>query len=438
MPLAIKTPFVERVRRLFDDRRAEAAKTATPRARLPADPGPSVAGARFSLVGLSDLREQLGERWPELSERVHELAQAVIQRHLGRGDVFDAHGEDGYVILFTQLTQLQAEFKCRVIAKEIAGKLLGADWAARTSAGVVFELTEAAANSPGFDAALDDAIANGRPVGASETPALELPRRVSAALPETSPAPKSAAPVAGMRPIDRERRVSGYTPVWDFGVEALLRFRFSAPPPPPGAAPSVLDEAKADIGALNQVMFDASRLLEAGRRLPVICPVRLETVVRDGWRSQIVRMLRTAPSGLRKLVTLEVVVTAENEADWIGSLERAWRSVPGRPTACVPLKASAAPSARSGLVQHLNLQLAPDFVATKSGIDVLGAFAQKAERAGMSCGILGLRTRAAALAATAAGFRQLSGPAIHPDVASLGQPVHFDLLSLYRDLLPAV
>ena len=54
----------------------------------------------------------------------------------------------------------------------------------------------------------------------------------------------------------------------------------------------------------------------------------------------------------------------------------------------------------------------------------------------MTCGVLGLRTRAAALAATAAGFQQLSGPAIHADVTSLGQAVHFDLKSLYRDLLP--
>jgi hypothetical protein len=439
MPLT-KIPFVDRVRRLFADRRAAAAaenaQAAATRARLAALDTQSVAGARFSLVGLSEMREQLGERWPELSERVHDLAQAVIQRHLARGDVFDAHGDDGYVILFNQLTQAQAEFKCRVIAKEIAAKLLGADWAGRASAGIVFELAEAAVDSPAFEAALDEAIARGRPVAATEPPTPEAPRRVTIEPADEAKRTRTASPVAALKPIDRDRRATGYTPIWDFGVEALLRFRFSGPPPAPGAPPSVLDDAKADIAALNQVLFDASRLLQAGRRLPVICPVRLETIVRDGWRSQIVRMLRGAPPSLRKLVTLEIVIAADNDADWIGSLERAWRSVPGRPTACVPLKAAAVPQVKSDLVQHLNLRLAGDFAATKSGIDVMGAFAQKAERAGMTCGILGLRTRAAALAATAAGFRQLSGPAIHPDVATLGQPIHFDLMSLYRDLLP--
>jgi hypothetical protein len=41
------------------------------------------------------------------------------------------------------------------------------------------------------------------------------------------------------------------------------------------------------------------------------------------------------------------------------------------------------------------------------------------------------------LAASAAGFCQLSGPAVHPTVPALGHAVQFDLTSLYRDLLPA-
>jgi hypothetical protein len=94
------------------------------------------------------------------------------------------------------------------------------------------------------------------------------------------------------------------------------------------------------------------------------------------------------------------------------------------------------PARRSELVRHLNLALGDDFAANKAGIGLLGAFVQKAERSGFTCGVSGLRTRAAVLAATAAGFRHLSGPAIHRDVIALGQATHFDLKSLYRDLLP--
>ena len=109
----------------------------------------------------------------------------------------------------------------------------------------------------------------------------------------------------------------------------------------------------------------------------------------------------------------------------------------GRPVARVSLAGARIPPMRSSLVNHLNLVLPEDFSATKSGIETLGSFVQQAERVGMTCGVLGLRSRAAVLAATAAGFRQLSGSAVHADVASLSQAVRFDLKSLYRDLLPS-
>jgi hypothetical protein len=422
--------LLERVTGLFALRRA--ADAPAPRTAVP-QPPVSIAGARFSLVGLAELREQLGDRWPALSARVHELAQTVIQRHLGRGDVFDAHGEDGYVILFTQLTELQAEFKCRVIAKEIASKLLGADWVGKASDGVVFELPESALKAPSFPRALDAAIARGRTIVEAEPAAPRGPRMPAAEEGAAAATRQDKALAELLKPIERERRSVAYWPVWDFGAGALLRFRLKSPPLPPGAALS--DAAKADVAALTQVLFDVSQLLQTGRRLPVICPVRLETMLRDGWRTQIARMLRGAPPVLRKLVTLEVVVELD-DGDWLGPLERAWTTMPDLPVVSMPLQASLLPARTSSVVKRLNLALAEGFAANKRGIDVLGAFVQKAERAGMTCGITGLRTRPAALAATAAGFQQLSGPAIHAEVASLGQAVHFDLKSLYRDLLP--
>lgn len=440
-----RVSLLERVRTIFAGRRAQAGGAGAARRRAPIDLNPSISGASFSLVGLTELREQLGERWPELSARVHDLATAVIQRNLTRGDVFDVQGEDGYVILFDHLTNAQAEFKCRVIAKEIAAKLLGADWVGRSAESVVFELPEAALAAPSFEAALDAAISRGRvlgPLGEEPSPALEVVPGDPVAPQGRLLAGVSIEPEGGLRretrsaahvlkPIERGQDDAAYSPVWEFGAEALLRFRFRAKPLAPDA--SISDVAKADIAALSKVVFDVGRLLQTGRRLPVICPLRLDTLLRDAWRPQIVRMLREAPPPLRKLVTLEVAIGPEHK-DWLGPLERACRALPAPPAACVPLQQGAVPSRASAVVKHLNLALSDTFAASKSGIGVLFAFVQRAERVGMTCGVTGLRTRPAVLAATAAGFQQLSGPAVHGDVASLGQAVHFDLKSLYRDL----
>ncbi|HZZ88170.1 MAG TPA: hypothetical protein VFE13_07520 [Caulobacteraceae bacterium] len=434
--LARKPTLLERLRGLLPSGRLAPRVRATSRSRPFHGDEDAIAGAHFSLVGLADLREQLGERWPQLAARVHDLAEAVIRRHLSRGDVFDAHGEDGYVILFTQLTEAQAEFKCRVIAREIAAKLLGADWAGgQATDGLVFELPVAAMSAPSFEAALDEAIARGRPVISAKSAS---PPRLAPVPQPDDEAPRAPRPAAhALVRLPRDRTTMNYTPVWDFAIGALLHFRFNGPGRAAANETSILSAAKSDLASLNQVLFDAGRLTQAGRRLPVICPVHLETLLREGWHAQVAKMLRSAPAPIRKLVTLEVVAAADSRPDWVRSLEGVWGSLPGRPVGRVSPSGPAVPSMSSNLLRHLNLMLPEDFAATKSGIDMLGSFVQQAERVGMTCGVLGLHARAGALAATAAGFRQLSGPAIHADVASLSQAIRFDLKTLYRDLLPA-
>jgi hypothetical protein len=431
-PAAKKTSLLERLRRLFTAGPAHGVPS-SPRPRAPLDSVESIAGAHLSLVGLGELKDHLGERWPQLAARVHELAEAVIRRHLTRGDVFDTHGEDGYVVLFTQLTEVQAAFKCRVIAKEIAAKLLGADWAGQSTDGLVFELPMTALHASSFEDALGKAIANGRPVISAQS----QPAACEVELVRTDEKAGASRPAGhALVRMTRERTGVTYTPVWDFGVGALLHFRFNPADRSMEGDASILGDAKADLAALNNVLFDLSRLSRAGRRLPVICPVHLETLLREGWLAQIARMLRGAPAPLRKLVTLEVVSTADRKPDWVRSLEGIWRAMPGQPVARVTTAGPPVPAMSSSLVSHLNLMLPDDFSTTKSSIRTLETFVQEAERVGMTCGVLGVSSRATALSATAAGFRQLSGPAIHHEVASLGQAIRFDLQSLYRDLLP--
>ena len=125
-----KTTLAERVRRLFSNKHTDTAASPLPRSRLAPQGALRPSPARGSASsGWPRCANSLATLATACSPRA-DLAQAVIQ-HLARGDVFDAHGEDGYVILFANLSQVQAEFKSRVIAKEIAAKLLVADWAGR-------------------------------------------------------------------------------------------------------------------------------------------------------------------------------------------------------------------------------------------------------------------------------------------------------------------
>lgn len=395
------------------------------------------------MVGLGELRAHLGERWPELSERVHGLARMVIARHLSQGDVFDVQGDDGYIVLFAQLSKVEADFKCRVIAKEIATKLLGSEWDRLSVVdGISIELQRAAFASGDFDRALADAVAVGRPLG--KVKGGEPSDKPPAAGPTPTFSAVATPPDASQRPIARHPaspgraaaagQGDGYEPIWDFGVQALLHFRLTSEAAGKDATP--LAAAQADIAALSKALFDLGQLAQHGRRLPIICPVHGGTLAYRPWRRQIVRLLEASPPYAVKLVTLEVIVGREATNDWPRELDALCRGLPVKCAARAPLDADLSGLATGLSIRQINLDLSAGVPAGKAAIAGLERFARRCEAVGLPCGVLGLRTRALALAASAAGFKELSGPVVHPPVLALGHAVQFDLSTLYRDLLP--
>jgi hypothetical protein len=441
----------ERLRRMLGIEDAGvSAEIRAPRERRAPRPRESVHGARLSLVGLGDLRAHLGDRWPELSERVHSLAQVVIARHLTQGDVFDAHGDDGYVVLFAQLTKIEADFKCRVIAKEIGAKLLGSDWDRLAAVdGVSIELGRQAVATGDFDQALSAAIASGAPMP-REDPRSPVPPAPAASARETTPPTRPIGPAAPMQRTESARIVvekpqaapapgaseqsDRYEPIWDFRVQALLHFRLSQRAVDDDLAETAA--AELDFASLSKVLFDLEQLTRLGRRLPVVCPVHASTVNHKAWRDQVIRMLRDFPAPLLKLVTLEVMVPRASDEGWPGRLDAVCKALPARCVVRVGPDADLSGLARARSIGQINLELPAAFPAGKGAIARLETFVRQGEAAKLPCGILGLRTRALTLAASAAGFGQLSGPAVHPAVLALGHAVQFDLTSLYRDLLP--
>ena len=85
---------------------------------------PVVAG-KLQLVGLEAIRENLGDRWPEVAERSLALAERIIKKHCQAGDVCRRSGDDGFLVFFDRLTESEAQFKARAIGDEIREKLMG-------------------------------------------------------------------------------------------------------------------------------------------------------------------------------------------------------------------------------------------------------------------------------------------------------------------------
>lgn len=407
-----------------------------------AQPGTAPVG-RFSLVGLQQVREELGDRWPDLAERVERIAETIIGRHLLPGDVFEKNGAGDYVVLFCQLTETEAEFKARVIAQEITRRLLGTEWQTLSLVEAVCTVVpRAAAQADRLDAFLATSFARARPFISNERALAAAPEdgvgsaspavALGGALPSPVRAPTTATPIR-LPPAWR------YVPIWDRQGGALLRFRIV---PGEGAQPDPVHRAhqpvgagatqqsvafSADMAALNAVSAEIVRLAGLDRRLPVICPIHAGALEFPALRRELADAVRHLPPNVRQLLTLELTAPPF----WTRSLamEKFVEEIRGMKVglaSCVPLSREAL-AALGCLPGPVTIQLPTVGLPEPACLKFLTAFVARASKLRLECGVAGAGTRAIALAAANAGVRFVSGPAIHPEITALDRAVRFAL-----------
>lgn len=80
-------------------------------------------GGKFQLIGLAEVRESLGDKWREASAGVLALAERVIRRHLGQKDTSLRTADDGFLVCFDELGEIEAQVKAKAITDEIRAAL---------------------------------------------------------------------------------------------------------------------------------------------------------------------------------------------------------------------------------------------------------------------------------------------------------------------------
>lgn len=452
------------------------------RERLPEPPLlATVAAGRLSLVGLGEIREELGPRWEALSEKVHLIAQSVVAKHLVRGDVFERYGEDGYILLFAHLNKAEAEFKCHAIRNEIGRQLLGSEWSGLSKismdcaeiskdaleSGKLEEILagafdgEAAPTSGYVTAAAPARPTDTAPVGIGtaeagdlrEASGLDASQGNNAACAEPLAPPQRSAAFAivetgaemGLGAKATEQATWAYTPVWDFERMVLLRFRLTAKTvagrrvhpfhADDGEAPQALlfDD---DMRALGQASRDLTSLLANGRRLPIICPIHHSSLTRDSWASHLTQQVARMPAAVRRLLTIEICGSAANLgtlAVWsfVDVVDRLGIACSG----CLGSETAPAPRTDVSL-KAIHIELSQHQSDAAILTRVISSAAQHHGRNGVELGVYGLNSRSLVVRAATSGFRFLSGEVIHAEVASLGSATKFDLKDLYREFQP--
>ena len=415
-------------KRLLQDQEAERPMGGVSRHRAAVAERPAeamVPVCAFRMVGLAEVQARLADRWPAQAEKVHATARSVIQRHLVRGDVFDRHGEDGYLVLFSTLGPAEAEFKSRVIAREIIERLLGESETAGLNVSAQCAAIPAEALVSG-----DLEIVVGQALQAAEA----LPDVVAVA-PE---APEFGTPAFGAP--DAEDATHSYSPVWDTRQMTLLHFRAHAP----RSWGEFDDRArevgayKADIALVRAVAVDLQGLAAEGRRLPVTVSIEHSSLASNSQRASLVQALAAIPAAARKILTLDV--SAPVDGFWTygcKSFLEMSRPLGVALAARVRLDEAHAMPAAAGLkCVATDLEGPPRREA--ASLQLLTAFGGLARAQGHECAAYGLKSRALVLGAIGAGFRYVAGPAVHPDVGGLATALRFEPIDLYADVQRAV
>jgi hypothetical protein len=88
------------------------------------DPEAPLAASAVQLLGMQDIRAELGEAWDEVAAKAYAVSDEVIRRNLGPSDIFARRDEETYILCFAGLGRGEAEHRTRDIVAEIKAALL--------------------------------------------------------------------------------------------------------------------------------------------------------------------------------------------------------------------------------------------------------------------------------------------------------------------------
>ncbi|AIB10858.1 hypothetical protein ABAZ39_02245 [Azospirillum argentinense] len=87
--------------------------------------GRLITAGAVHLIGLEDIRNQLGNRWERVKERVHIYTTRLLEKMLSPHDVWFRHGEAQFIIVFAHADIQAAQLICGKIVEDLHQSLLG-------------------------------------------------------------------------------------------------------------------------------------------------------------------------------------------------------------------------------------------------------------------------------------------------------------------------
>lgn len=169
----------------------------------------AVCAGQMVIVGLDDLKSELGDGWSRYCDRVHDLISKIMVNVLAPSEVSLRLSDDRYVVVFRDRDQAAAKVVCKKILMEVRKTFLGAK------------------DMQNLD--IDSMILSLNPEAFAESMGLDIssPESRQAGLTSQGAGPGKAARAVrnGRQPFEVVGQDVWYVPVWD--VENQLVYNYS-------------------------------------------------------------------------------------------------------------------------------------------------------------------------------------------------------------------
>ncbi len=407
--------------------------------QAPALPNLIASAGKIHLLDLGTLRERLGSKWDRMAEHVQLFFETAIRRSLKPGDTFTRFGELGYIVMFRELSSVEAELKCAAISEEVCRRLFGESGVSVSMRNLVAHVGLATVPSgedqkASLDAVLERdgkevLIGHGSPTGAEADDTLAKAMRIT----------MRGSPLARSRTTVNEIGYV-YRPIWDSINHVVLTYLCQ--PTLPGltsgsstgfcSAESEDDQTLLDLHMLRECVERNTRLRTAGLRVILAAPVHFSTIARaKNWRDYS-NALRQIDQEIRRDVATIVLgidygVPHVRLAQELPKLSRMAYRVFCVVDRCQGVGARFAKTGAHGVGIALDEKEDEAYSAS-----LMREVAKETQSAAIESFVLGLRSTSLALTAIHAGMRYLEGPIVRPTVADPRHGFAHDIEDLYK------
>lgn len=80
---------------------------------------------RLRVVSLAEFKDAVGDKWPRLADKVAIVADNLIRRHIGPGNLYQRQDEDTFLLAFVTVSPDEARRRATAIAQDLSRFLLG-------------------------------------------------------------------------------------------------------------------------------------------------------------------------------------------------------------------------------------------------------------------------------------------------------------------------